>query len=155
MIVTFEDAQKQRAWEVFQVYLPLLFNGLTGICGWVPCGYGEGQNEIPVVVLSVPFMRWVVEEYHDEPVGDFDLTELLQAQLVEEVPVDFKSEAGFKLIRKTPFKPSTDVHAFFVANMWPFRKFLDEVMALELGGTFQLNEDQREEVVLRFGNVLV
>ena len=50
-IVTFDDHDVQRAWELFQVYLPLLFNTETGIIGWIPCEYFEGGTEELVLLV--------------------------------------------------------------------------------------------------------
>ena len=151
-IVTFDDHDVQRAWELFQVYLPLLFNTETGIIGWIPCEYFEGGTvlENTVVVVSLPFMTWVIEKDHN--IGEFDLEGMLRAQFGgDEVHVDFGSEKGRELNLKTPFKNSTEAHAFFVAKGASFKEFFHDVLALDLGGSFEVDESQRQYLQLRFG----
>lgn len=157
-IVTFDDQHVQRAWELFQVYLPLLFNTKTGIIGWIPCGYFEGGTieENTVVLVSLRLMTWVIKDYHNEPNGEplgaFDLEEMLRVQFAsEEVHVDFRSEKGRKLNVQTPFRHSTEAHEFFVAKGASFKKFFHDVLALELGGSFGLDERQRQDLQLRIG----
>lgn len=113
------------------MYLTLLFNTAERLCAWVPVWYG-----MEVVIVSIPFLRWVIEHYsplmHSSSGQDVDVRELLMTQFqgeTEKVDVDVKSRKFQNAILRTPFKPSKFDGDFFVVKADAWKMFLTEIIA--------------------------
>jgi len=130
-------------WLFWQV-LPLLFNGSTGHCAWVPVTYTHSDDtERDVVVVSLPMVEYMCCSHFDDVVRNKEeigtiLKSGIPRIILEEGKMSMKD--FINIISKTPFRPyahgikkasvtGNNVHRYYIVDSVKWKKLLEDISA--------------------------
>lgn len=151
----FDDEVLRSAWGLCCMYVTLLFDTTVGLCAWIPVFFG-----VEVVIVSIPFLRWVVEKYpppmHSSSGQRVNMKQLLMTQFSNEtVDFDIHDRQFQNAILRTPFKPSNDPEDFLVVKANAWKQFLTVVVASNsTANAFKCTRFQQKELEIAAGKTL-
>ena len=135
----FSNADHWRFWQI----LPLLFNGSTGHCAWVPVTYTHStdNNERDVVVVSLPMVEHMCFQYYSDVARcKEELGTILKSGIPRVVLDEGKMymKDFMSIMSKTPFRPyahgldkvrvtGNNVHRYYIVDSGKWKKLMGEI----------------------------
>ena len=128
-------------WLFWQV-LPLLFNGSTGHCAWVPVTYTHSDNtERDVVVVSLPMVEHMCCAYFDDVVRNKEEISTILKSGIPRIILDegkMSMKDFLHIMSKTPFRPyahgikkasvtGNNVHRYYIVDSRKWKKLLEDI----------------------------